>query len=466
MAIFLCFVKIKRYHVPERLFFGLPFLTLMNRFAFIGLLFYSLTASAQTVVSTIQEALALVRRANPDLVNARQNRLVQEQQRTATRASLLPQARFFTNFDYNFALPVQLVPAEFLGGKPGEFRTLQFGLPYVLAAGAEVTVPVINRPVHADLGIAEQNLRITDGQNLVLQDDISTQTARVYHAALLTRSAIAITQRNLSSADTLTQIAKQRLDRGLIEPLEYNRIRSVQLTTADVLYQNELAYVRNLNQLKLLFGLTPADSLLLAEELATRPAGMTVSATAINVGERPQVTLRQARVELARLQLNRERLQRWPTLSAYGRYTEQAQRSQINFLNTSQPWYQIGVTGLQFNWPLYTGGLRTSNLTRARLQLKVAESELAYERNKQLTDTEDVRNTYNQAIRSLDLNRQNYELSSQNVQIALIKYRSGLFAYDQYLTVFNDVLTAQNRFLNNLSNVFINQTILQIRSGQ
>lgn len=417
-------------------------------------------------MSTVQEALMLARGQNPELVNARQNQVVQAQQRTATRATRLPQARFFTNFDYNFALPVQLVPAEFLGGKPGEFRSLQFGLPYVLAAGAEVTVPIINRPVRADLDIVEQNLRITDHQTLVLQDELSTQTVRVYHAVLLTRSAIAITQRNLSAADTLTQIAHDRLDKGLIEPLEYNRIRSVQLTTADVLYQNELAYVRNLNQLKLMLGLTTTDSLILSEDLAKRSTGLPVPATSVNLVERPQITLQQARIELFRLQLNRERLQRWPTLSAYARFTEQAQRSEINFLSTGQPWYQIGVTGLQFNWSIYSGGLRNSNITRARLQLKLAESELAYERNKQQTDTEDVRNTYNQAVRSLDLNRQNYELNSQNVQIALIKYRSGLFAYDQYLNVFNEVLTAQNRYLNNLSNVFINQTILQIRSGQ
>ncbi|UFH52313.1 TolC family protein [Spirosoma sp. KNUC1025] len=438
----------------------------MNRFTLFGFIFVSFTAPAQTVISTVQEALTLARRANPELVNARQNRQAQDQQRTATRAALLPQARFFTNFDYNFALPVQLVPAEFLGGKAGEFRSLQFGLPYVLAAGAEVNVPVVNRPARADIGITEQNLRITDNQNLVLQDEISTQTARVYHATLLTRSAIALTQRNLSAADTLTQIAKNRLDKGLIEPLEYNRIRSVQLTTADVLYQNELAYIRNLNQLKLILGLAPSDSLILSEDLATRPIGTPVPATELSAIERPQITLQQARVDLSQRQLNRERLMRWPTLSAYGRYTEQAQRSQINFLNFNQPWYQIGVTGLQFNWPLYTGGLRTSNMTRARLQLKAAEIALAYERNKQQTDNQDIRNTYNQAVQSLDLNRQNYELSSQNVQIALIKYRSGLFAYDQYLNVFNEALTAQNRYLNNLSNVFINQTILQIRNGQ
>ncbi len=438
----------------------------MNWFAFISLLLSPLTVSAQTVLSTVQEALALARSHNPDLINARQNRLVQTQQRTAVRASLLPQARFYTDVDYNYALPVQLVPAEFFGGQPGEFRPIRFGLLYFLTASAEITVPLVNRPARADIGIVEHNLRITDQQNLVLQDDRLTQTARVYHTALLARSTIIITRRNQSAADTLTQIARQRLDKGLIEPLEYNRIHQVQLTTADVLYQNELAYVWNVNQLKLLLGLASTDSLVLSEELTSRPAGLTVPATDLTLVERPQVSLQQARIDLSRLQLNRERLQRWPTLSVYGRFTEQAQRNEISFLNPTQPWYRIGVAGLQFNWPIYTGGLRTSNLTRARLQLQLAESELAYERNRQQTDTEDVRNTYNQAVRSLDLNRQNYELSSQNVQIALIKYRSGLFAYDQYLTVFNEALTAQIRFLTTLSNVSINQTILQIRSGQ
>ena len=438
----------------------------MNWFVCLSLLLFSPTVCGQTVVPSVQEALILARRSNPDLTNARQNRLVQEQQRAVSRAALMPSARLFTNADYNYALPVQLVPAEFLGGQPGEFRSLRFGLPFFLTAGAEVTVPLVNRPARADRSIVEENLRIIDDQTLVLQDEVSSQTVRVYHATLLTRSAIALTKRNQLAADTLTQIARQRLDKGLIEPLEYNRIRSVQLTTTDVVYQNELAYTRNLSQLKLLLGLAPADSLILSESLLTRPDTVALLPNAISPTERPQVRVRQSQVALSQLQLDRERLQRWPTLSAYGRFSQQAQRNQLNFLNPHERWFTIGVAGLQFNWPIYSGGLRTSNLTRAQLGLKLAQSELAYERNRQLTDNEDIRNTYNQAVRSLDLNRQNYELSRQNVQIALVKYRSGLFAYDQYLNVFNEALTAQNRYLNNLSNVFINQTILQIRSGQ
>ncbi|AQG82318.1 TolC family protein [Spirosoma montaniterrae] len=437
----------------------------MNRYVFTGILLTSLSIHAQTVVSSVQEVLTLARRNNPELVNARLNRTAQDQQRNIARAGLLPSARFYTNFDYNYALPVQLIPGGILGIPPGETRAIRFGLPFFLTAGVEVNAPLLNRPLRADRGITEQNLRIIDDQTLVLQDDISTQTARVYHAMLLTRSAIDITRRNLSAADTLAQIARQRLDKGLIEPLEYNRIRAVQLTTADVLYQNELQYVRNQNQLKLLLGLAPADSLSLTETLDARPAPASTDVPALRP-ERPQIVLRQSQVDLSKLQLNRERLLRWPTLSAYGRYTQQAQRDAVNFLNPNERWFTIGVAGLQFNYPIYSGGLRTSSINRARLQLKLAEAQLAYEQNRQQTDTDDVRNSYNQAVRSLELNRQNYELSNQNVQIALVKYRSGLFAYDQYLNVFNEALTAQNRFLSNLSNVFINQTILQIRNGE
>ncbi|MBO0933248.1 TolC family protein [Fibrella aquatilis] len=435
----------------------------MNRFTLLFMLFASFAAPAQTVVSSVQEALALARRSNPELVNARLNRTAQEQQRTIARAGWLPTARFYTNFDYNYALPVSLVPAEFLpGGRPGEVREFRFGLPLFLTAGVEATVPILNRPARADLGIAKQNLQIIDEQALVLQDDISTQTVRVYHAVLLTRAAIDITRRNLLAADTLVQIARQRLDKGLIEPLEYNRIKTVQLTSADALAQNELQLSRNQNQLKLLLGLAPTDSLSLTETLDAPPTARAVEPGAV---PRPQITLRETQVELARLQLDRERLLRWPTLSAYGRYSQQAQRNEFNFLNPSERWFTIGVAGLQFNFPLYGGGLRTGSIARAQGQLKLAQAQLAYEQNRQQTDTDDLQQAYNQAVRSLDLNRQQYELSNQNVQIALVKYRSGLFAYDQYLNVFNEALTAQNRFLNTRSSVFINQTLLQIRSG-
>ncbi|RYF65992.1 MAG: TolC family protein, partial [Cytophagaceae bacterium] len=255
------------------------------------LLLTGLNTLAQTVLPNVQEALELARRVNPDLVNARQNRLIQEQQRVVSRAALRPQARIYSNLDYNYSLPVQLIPLSLFGGTANEFRSVQFGLPFVLTATGEVTTPILNRPARADQQLVEQNLRILDDQTLVMQDEVSTQLARVYHATLLTRAAITLTRRNLLAFDTLAQIARQRLTKGLIEPLEYNRIQQVQLTTADVLSQNELGYVRNLNQLKLLLGVSPTDSLQLTENLLadSLSTASPIPGTSPTI-ERPQIT--------------------------------------------------------------------------------------------------------------------------------------------------------------------------------
>ena len=436
----------------------------MKKVLIVILLLVSREGGAQTVVRTVQEAIQLARQQNPDLKIARQNRVTQEQQRAATRASLMPTARAFTNLDYNYALPTQLIPAEFLGGQPGEFRSLQFGVPFNLTAGVEVTMPLLSRPNRLDVGLTNQNLRIIDDQNLVLQNEVSTQVARVYHATLLTRSAIDIARRNVANADTVATIARYRLEKGQIELLEYNRLQSIRLTAEDVLRQNELSYVRNQNQMKVLLGLTVRDSLVLEQELVGLAAQTGFSALNGTV-ERPQITVRRSQLELFRQQLNRENALRWPTLSVYARYSAQAQRKQFDFLDFSEKWFPIGVAGLQLNIPLYTGGLRTANLNRARLRIKQAQAELAYEQTRTEADNQDILNAYNQAVRSLVFTRQNFELNEQNTQIALVKYRAGIFAYDQYLNVFNESLNAQNRYLNTLSNVFINQTILQIRNG-
>ncbi|WP_128545014.1 TolC family protein [Larkinella soli] len=436
----------------------------MKKLCLLLLLLTGPRLGAQTVIRSVQEAIQLARQRNPELVIARQNRAAQDLQRQAARSALLPTARAFANFDYNYSLPTQLIPAEFLGGQPGEFRTIQFGVPFNLTAGAEVTAPLLNRAARLDLGLTSRNLLILDNQNLVLQDEISTQVARVYHATLLTRAAIDIARRNAANADTIVTIARRRLDKGQIEPLEFNRLQSIALTSEDVLRQNELSFIRNLNQMKILVGLTTGDSLVLEQSFSTEAPhieGITGAGT-----ERPQVILRRSQLELYRLQLDRENALRRPTLSAYIRYSQQAQRKEFDFLDFTKKWFPIGITGLQLNIPIYTGGLRTANLTRARLRIQQAETELKYALNQAELDNLDLRNTYTQAVGSLDLNRRNFELSEQNTRIALIKYRAGIFSYDQYLNVFNEALNVQNRYLNNLSNVFINETILRIRNGQ
>lgn len=426
--------------------------------ACIALLLGSPHVFGQTVISTVNEALELAKKQNADLQISQQNARIQSWNVTAAQSTRIPQLKFTTALDYNFVLPTQLIPAQFFGGKEGEFRGVQFGVPFNLTAGLEASAPLWNAGLKQDIQLAQKNQKLTDLQTLVLADDLSTQVARLYFATVFTQQYLALLQRNLANADSIVAIARERKDKGLIDQLEYNRSRATRLSVEDVLKQNELAYAKNLNQLRLL---------LHAQDLTLAPYVVPASLATVkeSVGEsHPKLQLRAQQLVVAQAQLKKEKLLRLPTLSAFARYQEQAQRSTFNFLNFNEKWYGIGVTGLRFEVPIYTARLRESAIGRAQVNADIAQLQLDNEQRKFQAETEELLLNYRQAVSSLKTNEEAYQLSQENLQLVLIKYRGGILSYDQYLNVFNEALNAQNKYLRTLADVMINGKLLELRN--
>ncbi len=447
----------------------------MKKTTLIYILFLSFSRPifSQIVLKDVNEAIELARKNNLDLQISRQNAQVQQWNVTAAKGARLPQLKFTTAFDYNFVLPTQLIPAQFFGGKEGEFRSIQFGVPFNLTAGLEGNMPLWNAGLKQDAEIAKANQKVGILQTLVLQDDLSTQVARLYFATIFTKQYIDITQQNLANTDSIARIAGERKEKGLIDQLEYNRVRSTRLTIEDVLHQNEMAYQKNLNQLRLIVG----DSSVITSSVTTdRPSPFSLnkekggelpslySRRGVG-GEVPRLQLRAAQFSLAKEQVKKEQKLRLPTLSAYARYSEQAQRNQLNFLNFNEKWFGIGVAGLRFEAPIYSGRIRESGIARARVNAEIAQMQLENEKRKYDSETQDLLISYHQSLNSLKINQEAYQLNEENMKLVLIKYKGGILSYDQYLNVFNEVLNAQNKYLRTLADVMINGKLLEIRSS-
>jgi outer membrane protein len=413
---------------------------------------------SQTVISTVNEAIELAKKQNADLQISQQNARIQSWNVTATQSTRIPQLKFTTALDYNFVLPTQLIPAQFFGGKEGEFRGVQFGVPLNLTAGLEASVPLWNAGLKQDIQLAQQNQKLTDLQTLVLSDDLSTQVARLYFATVFTQQYLRLLQQNLANADSIVAIARARKDKGLIDQLEYNRSRATRLNVEDVLRQNELAYAKNLNQLRLLLH---TQDFMLAPYIL--PASLPAAKETVGEGH-PKLQLRAQQLVVAQAQLKKEKLLRLPTLSAFTRYQEQAQRSTFNFLNFNEKWYGIGVAGLRFEVPIYTARLRESAIGRAQVNADIAKLQLDNEKRKFQSETDELLLNYRQAVSSLKTNEEAYQLSQQNLQLVLIKYQGGILSYDQYLNVFNEALNAQNKYLRTLADVMINGKLLELRN--
>lgn len=432
----------------------------MKKYLLIGcLLIGGSITRAQTPLNTVEEALALARQHNPDLQAARQTAQWQAGAVDVARAGRLPTLRATSSLDYNYALPVQLVPAEFLGGRPGEYQRLQFGVPYNLTAGLEANYGLFNPTLTHDIRLANLNQQVAEAQVAAQQDQLATQVVRAYYLTALAREAMQLSEVNLRNADTLLVLARERYNAGVTEQLDLNRTQSTRLSLADQLEQNRLAYTNNLRQLSLLVGQevsVPADATKSWAVSEPLPAATTPD-------EYPQIQLRASQLNYYLAAIQREQATRLPQLSLYGRHSAQAQRREFNFLDFDKPWFSIGVVGVRLDVPIYSGGVRLNNIARAKVRADIARTEMEAERRRQLAQDEEWQTSFAQARRLLALSRENLDLSAQNMDLALLKYQAGTYTYDQYLTVFNESLQTQNRYLRTLADAMIYGGLLRTR---
>ncbi|GAB2786912.1 hypothetical protein GCM10027275_34350 [Rhabdobacter roseus] len=415
---------------------------------------------AQSTLRSVEEALTLAEQHNPDLRAARQTAQWQAGAVEVARAGRLPTLRAYSSLDFNYALPVQLVPAEFLGGPPGEYQKLRFGLPYILSAAVEANYALWNPVLGHEVRLADLNRQTADLQAQAQQEQLSTQVIRAYYLTALSREAVRISEENLQSTDTLLTLANERYRAGVIEQLDLNRIRSTRLSLADQLEQNQLAYLNNRRQLSLLVGQeveVPAEAAQRWTELGPPQERLGT------LDSYPQVRLRTSQLSYYEAMTRREQATRLPQLSLYGRHTVQAQRDAFNFLNVGEPWFTIGLVGVRLDVPIFNGGQRLRSVERARVRTLVARTELEAEQKRQQAQDDEWLASFTQASRSLTLNRENMELATQNVDLALIKYQAGVYTYDQYLNIFNENLQAQNRYLRTLADGMIYGALLRTR---
>ncbi|TDB64198.1 TolC family protein [Arundinibacter roseus] len=431
----------------------------MKKILFYTLFFSGISVQAQTPLKNVTEAIELARQHNPDLKATRQTAQWQAAGVEVARAGRMPTLKATSALEYNYALPVQLVPAEFLGGQPGEFRKLQFGVPFNLSAGLEANYALYNPTLKQDILLADLNRQTADIQLAAQQNSLETQVVKAYYLTALSQEAIELTLKNLVSTDSLLILTRQRLEAGTIEELDLNRTTHTRLTLADQLEQNRLAYANNLRQLQLLVG----QEVTLDEAIAEKQLPVVAENLSGDVENYPQLRLKASQQAFYQASIDREKATRLPQLSLYGRYTAQAQRQTFNFLDFDQPWFSIGVVGIRLDVPIFNGGQRLKTIDRAKIRADIADTEFVAEKNRQLAQDAEWTASYAHAQKSLAVNKQSMTLAQRNLELAQLKYSAGLYTYDQYITLFNESLQIQNRYLKALADSLIYGGLLQTR---
>lgn len=418
---------------------------------------------AQTTFGSLQNAIDKFRASNPSLEIEQLNTELSNERLKSAWSALLPYASAFGSLDNNVSLPVQLVPAQLLGGAEGEFLKVQFGTQYTSTFGAEAGISLINVSNWKNIRSAELGRDIASHQQRDRELSLTEQLIMAYYYALLSREADILNRELITASDSLLSAAQVRLENGMIEPLEFNRVKALYLETVQNQQQSQSAYEKNLEALKTLCAIPKNDTLVLTESVSLQPTALssrlTTSATQL-----PRYKMLSLRVDQSRTELMRTKSKALPELSMFARYSRQSFSNQFEMFGSDQPWFDVGVVGFRAEWKIFTGLSRQSQVRQSALQLQIAEKEFANYKLVAEKELNDLTLNHGIAKSGLDNYLEHFQLNTLNHNIAVEKYSEGIYSIDQYINIYQERVRSQNLYLNALANYMIYESMIQTRN--
>jgi outer membrane protein TolC len=313
-----------------------------------------------------------------------------------------------------------------------------------------------------DSRIATNTIALNQSQAAYFEQTLKEQTARGYFSLLISDAATGVARQDLVLADSLAGMTEGRLREGLTDATAVNLAKIDAGNVRSNLAQSRLLHDQALENLRVLLGLRPGDSLDVTERLDLHaPVSENPGFT---LGPDKNLDVYRAQVEGAILTKRERATAFYPTLGLDGYYGVQQFRDDFGLSFKPGAWNNQSYIGLNLAVPIFTGFSNLGRWKSARVSENVAH--LQYDNARLQSEAADdlLRRQYADYLDMVRVSRDNFLLYGHNLVLSRQKFSEGLLAVDGYLKTFEDYLNAENTYLNNLSNLLNVQASILARN--
>lgn len=419
------------------------------RFLFTAgyLFFLSISAGAQQRFGSLQEVLQYADRNNAAIRQAQLQPQSAQQDVTIQASGLYPKINVYATGDYYPIITTQVIPAEIFGGPKGSYQKVQFGLPYVFAAGAELSMPVINLEKWAQLQKTRHQYEQAQWSSKAAIENLHIQAIQAYYQVLATEAVLALNGENITITDELMRIMQQRMDNGVLNPADFNRSKNLQLDVraSDVAYKKSLQ--QNRNSLNTLLNIPVGDLVILDDSLTG--FSWPLPEQEAGVSNRPGMMEAAAKLSVAESALSESKRGGLPKLSLNGRY---AYNFQSRFESGTQDVnFDVSSVGLRLDVPLFQGNYYRAGQKKNAVLLQSAKLEKERVQHTLEQQQADWSNQYRSAFERKNILQQKLEVAAENLRIARLNMNEGVMEFDEFNNIFAEYNRARMDYLQNLA---------------
>jgi outer membrane protein len=368
-------------------------------------------------------------------------------------ASGLPQIDASTNYQYNFRIPTQLVPAEFFGGEPGEFVEVQFGTKQNLIASATVSQLVFDGSYIVGLRAARIYRELTLHTLQRSELEVRNRVSETYFVVLLSRDNLSIVRDNLANMEQTLYETREIYEAGFTDQINLDQLRLSVSNMQNRVQNMERQYEISKNLLKFQIGYDIDNDIELTDSLEELFNRMLIEADTgpdddFDYEEHIDYKVMLSRQIMDYMAFRRQQSFFLPSLTASYTWQQMAMRDEFNFTDRSRPWYPSSFLAVTLNIPIFSSGLRSARVQEARLELH--KSELATHQVSQSLKLQiaEARSRFSNAREQYDSERENLLLAEKILRQTKIMHREGMATSLELTQASNQLLETQSNYYN------------------
>lgn len=368
----------------------------------------------------------------------------------ATTAIGLPQVEGNANYQNFIDRPVNLIPAEFFGGPSGEFAEVKFGTEHDLTYRIQAEQLLFDGSYFVGLKASQTYKKVSKERLEKTRSEIRKNVTDGYIQALAAQEERSTLDGLLSNFRELFRETEAMVEEGVSDETEKDQLERSVLNMENSLQDARQMEEEVKRNLKYLAGIPAADSLALKDsmlQILDRSEEAELLGQEFHPEEHIEHRVASTQVQLRDLDLQNEKADFYPKLSAFFNYQENAQRDEFNFTDTDEPWFPQTVAGVRLSMPIFNSGRKLFQAQKAKLDRVQAEIERDRVDEELKNQYRNARSDYTRAKERLVNQERAFELSGKILDRSIEKFREGTMSSLELNRVKNDHLDDRSAYI-------------------
>ncbi len=413
---------------------------------------------------TLDQAIEYGLRNNFSVKNANREIEKAQKDRWSTIAIGLPQIYAEVNYQNFLEMPVSLVPAEFFGGKSGEFAEISFGTKQRVIGSVRMDQIIFDGSYIVGLEASKIFLKISE--NIYEKTKLETKKIIVknYAAALLANENIKLLKKNKERLEENVSEIHQLFKNGFEEE---ESVEQIQLTLANI--NTQLKYAVNLSKiihemLKFNLGIPVEQEVILSSQISEIVDESNLIFGNLNIptiSNNIDIRIAENNLLSESLLYKYEKSKFLPSIKAFinGAYT--GNNEKFDFIKNNQKWFGSSLFGLSLDIPLFSSFSKKVNSQKAKINMQQAETKLNETQYRIRMEIETALNEYQLAIENYFTEKENLGLAERIENKNQVKFFEGIVGSFELRQAQLQLYSSQSKYLSSIQNLIERKITLE-----